>query len=89
MSRASMGFSGTEYGGVRFQTMAGNEPGYATEDGEIKLQSIWLPPAAVELIQAGKAVRILSDGSCEAVEGERAGLIVFGRFKGDRPVLGR
>lgn len=87
MSRASMGFGRVEYGNTVFSTMTGNEPGYATEDGEVKLQSIMLPPEAVEIIRAGKAVRVLPDGRCEAIDGERAGLIVFGNFKGDRPVL--
>jgi hypothetical protein len=87
MTRGSMDFGVTNYGGARFSTMSGNEPGYATDPGAIKLQSLVLPQGAVDMIAAGKAVRILSDGRCEAIDGEPAGLIVFGIFKGDRPTL--
>lgn len=78
MSRTSMNFGGTEYGKTYFSTMTGNEPGYATEPGEIMLHSITLPKEAVALIRQGHAVRICEDGTCEPIEGERAGLIVFG-----------
>lgn len=88
MSRGSMSFGGTVYGGVSFSTMQGDEPGYATENGEVKLHSITLPPEAVALIAQGKAIRICEDGTVSALDGERSGLIVFGNFKGDRPVLG-
>jgi hypothetical protein len=88
MSRGAMSFGGTTYGGVHFSTMQGDEPGYATGNGEVKLHSITLPPEAVALIGAGKAVRICEDGIVLALDGEPAGLIVFGNYKGDRPVLG-
>lgn len=87
--RSSMAFGSTEYGGVQFSTMQGDEPGYATDGGEVMLHSITLTPAAVALIVAGKAVRVLRNGDAEAIEGEAAGLIVFGRSKADRPRLGR
>jgi hypothetical protein len=77
------------YGGCRIATMTGDEAGYATAGGEVKLTSISLPPAAMELILAGKAIRILDTGTVEVIEGEPAGLIVFGRYKGDRPALGQ
>jgi hypothetical protein len=83
-----MGFGQSEYGGVVFSAMSGNEPGYATKDGEVMLHSIRLTESAVKMLAAGKAVRILSDGAVEAIEGETAGLIVFGNYKGDRPRIG-
>jgi len=74
----------TKFGPTEIGYMTGDEPGYAV-DG-IKLVSIMLPPEAVQLIAAGRAVRVTGDG-VEAIEGERAGLIVFGGHKGDRPAL--
>lgn len=85
--RSATVFQGVEYGGAYFSTITSDEIGASVGPGEVGLHSITLPSEAVDLIKANKAVRILEDGRCEEIEGERVGLIIFGSCKANRPVL--
>lgn len=72
-----------QFGDATIKTMTSNEPLIPA----MSLTGIQLPGEAVEVLSCGNAIRVLAGGGVEIVEGEPAGLILFGRLKGDRPSL--
>lgn len=81
-ARGSMNFDAPiQYGAARIETMSGDEPGYAG----LRLVKIELPPEALSLA-ALKGIRVLEDGTWESLD-DAPGRILFGTFKGNRPLL--